>query len=291
MQNSFIGIENFFWNIFHRIHLKDFLDIVLVAFLIYKLLLLTKNTRASQVLKGFVLLIIMNYVSKLLGFAGLNWILKNILNNGAIVLMILFQPEIRSTLEHLGRNTHMNKQSSNSDEGETIINEITHALISLSRRKVGALIVFEKNTGLQDTIETGTRLDSIISSSLIVNIFEPNTPLHDGAVVVKNKRIAAAACILPLTEQTELSKDLGTRHRAGIGASENSDALVMIVSEETGIISYASNGKLTRNLDANSINSVLQEIFIDNANNPLSKLKKSIDSAIDKTFRRKRDAK
>ena len=291
MQNSFIGIENFFWNIFHRIHLKDFLDIVLVAFLIYKLLLLTKNTRASQVLKGFVLLIIMNYVSKLLGFAGLNWILKNILNNGAIVLMILFQPEIRSTLEHLGRNTHMTKQSSNANEGETIINEITHALISLSRRKVGALIVFEKNTGLQDTIETGTRLDSIISSSLIVNIFEPNTPLHDGAVVVKNKRIAAAACILPLTEQTELSKDLGTRHRAGIGASENSDALVMIVSEETGIISYASNGKLTRNLDANSINSVLQEIFIDNANNPLSKLKKSIDSAIDKTFRRKRDAK
>lgn len=283
------NVNNFFWNIFHRIHVNDFLDIALVAFLIYKLLMLTKNTRASQVLKGFFLLVAANWVSMLLGFESLNWVLKNILNNGTLVLLILFQPEIRSTLEHLGRGTRIDRfQNKNSDTN--IISEITHAVLNLARRRVGALIVFEKNTGLKEVIDTGTQINAHISSPLLVNIFEPNTPLHDGAVVIKDGRIEAAACLLTLSEQSSLSRDLGTRHRAGLGISETTDAIVLIVSEETGIISVAQGGKLTRHLDADGVNKILKTIFQDGSSSKINALYNTVRQKASAYIRRKKDA-
>ena len=186
-----------------------------------------------------------------------------IVNNGVVVLVILFQPELRKALEQMGRSMMMRdkKRSDDSDENGRIITEIIQCLVNLSRRRVGALIVFEQKTGLQDVIETGISIDSQISSALLENIFEPNTPLHDGAVVIRGSRVMAAACILTLTEGQGISHELGTRHRAAIGVSETTDAVVLIVSEETGIISMAKGGRLTRHLDPKSLREILEGMY------------------------------
>ena len=252
--------QNFFWNLIHRPTLVDIIDVLIVAFLIYQLVLLTRQTRAMQVLKGLAVIIVASYLSELIGFTALGWILRSILNNGVIALLILFQPELKKALEQIGRSTGRGR-STDVDESERIINEITQCLLRLSKRRVGALIVFEQRTGLQDIIETGTALDSSISAGLLENIFEPNTPLHDGAVIVRGTRIAAAACILTLSESNSISHDLGTRHRAGLGVSENTDAIVLIVSEETGIITLARGGKLTRHLDGDALRRILGEMY------------------------------
>lgn len=260
--NSFsTAMSTFLWNIFNRPVFKDILDILLVAFLIYKLLMLTRGTRASQVLKGFVLLIVASWLSGLFKLTAMNWLLMTVLNNGAIVLMVLFQPELRQALEHIGRGARLERYQSPQDENKRIVSELTQTLLSLSRRRIGALLVFENRTGLKDFIDTGVTIDSLVSGPLLVNIFEPNTPLHDGAVIIRGTRIVAAACVLTLSESSNLSRDLGTRHRAGIGVTESTDATVLIVSEETGIISMARGGRLTRHMDADSLNTVLTGIY------------------------------
>ena len=225
--------------------------------------MLTRQTRASAVLKGFLLLIVASWVSDLFGLTALNWVLMSVLNNGAVVLVILFQPELRKALEQIGRGTLIETTRGDSEgAGRLIVEEIIQCLLRLSKRKVGALIVFEQKVGLKDVIEGGTRLDATISAPLLENVFEPNTPLHDGAVIIQGERVAAAGCILNLSEGRGISRDLGTRHRAAIGISEMTDAVVLIVSEETGIISMAKGGKLTRHLDAGSLNQILSGMYV-----------------------------
>jgi len=255
-------IQTMVWNVFHRPGVSDILDILVVTVIIYELIMLTRQTRGSAVLKGLVLLLVVVGISDLLGLTALNWLLMSIVNNGALVLIILFQPEIRKALEQIGRGTSLEKKRNDAiDDNDRIIDEIIHCLQNLSRRRVGALIVFEQKTGLKDVIETGITIDAEISSALLENIFEPNTPLHDGAVVVRGPRVMAGACILTLTEGRGISHELGTRHRAAIGVSETTDAVVLIVSEETGIISMARGGKLTRHLDAKSLREILGGMY------------------------------
>ena len=255
-------IQTALWNVFHRPGLSDIIDILIVTVIIYFLLMMTRQTRASAVLKGLVVLLIATFVSDLLGLTALNWLLMSVVNNGAVVLVILFQPEIRKALEQLGRGAV--RENSHAGEGEDqarIIDEIIQCMTDLSRRRVGALIVFEQKTGLKDVIETGTAVDARISAPLLENIFEPNTPLHDGAVVIRGTRVVAGACILTLTEGRGISRELGTRHRAAIGISETTDAIVLIVSEETGIMSMARGGRLTRHLDKKSLREILEGIY------------------------------
>ena len=255
-------IQTALWNVFHRPGLSDIIDILIVTVIIYFLLMMTRQTRASAVLKGLVVLLIATFVSDLFGLTALNWLLMSVVNNGAVVLVILFQPEIRKALEQLGRGAV--RENSHAGEGEDqarIIDEIIQCMTDLSRRRVGALIVFEQKTGLKDVIETGTAVDARISAPLLENIFEPNTPLHDGAVVIRGTRVVAGACILTLTEGRGISRELGTRHRAAIGISETTDAIVLIVSEETGIMSMARGGRLTRHLDTKSLREILEGIY------------------------------
>ena len=250
------------WNVFNRPTIADFLDIFIVAFFLYQLLMLTKETRASAVLKGLAMLIAASFVSDFLGLTALNWLLLNIVNNGAVVLVVLFQPELRKALEQIGRGAIRNSsQMTDQEENQQIVKEITNALLSLSRRRVGALIVFERRIGLKDVVETGTVLNSQISGALLENIFEPNTPLHDGAVIIRGTQIMAAACILTLSEGKTISRELGTRHRAALGITETTDAITLTVSEETGIISTAKAGRLTRHLDRTALEQLLTSLY------------------------------
>ncbi len=258
------SFNNMIWNLTHRIGIVDILDILIMAVIIYEILVLLRNTRSSALLKGLFLLVVIAVISSLAGLTSLNWLMSSLLNNGALVLLVLFQPEIRKALETMGRSNLVNRKKNSGtgdDERERIIAEIIQTAVDLSHRKVGALIAFERQTGLQDVIDTGTRLEAMISAPLLENIFEPNTPLHDGAVVIRGEKVQAAACILPLTEASGVSRELGTRHRAGIGLSENTDAVVIIVSEETGTISLARSGVLTRHLNETSLRAVLEEIY------------------------------
>lgn len=261
MKNVSSAIDTFFWNITNRIQFVDIVDIFIMAFLLYKLFQLTHQTRAGQVFKGFLLLIVISWASDLLGLKALNWLISNIINNGAIVLLVLFQPEIRRALEQMGRARRFSYSAENQDEAGRIVHEITQSVLSMARRRVGALLVFEQQSGLKDFIDTGTALDSIISGPLISNIFEPNTPLHDGAVIIRDNRIVAAGCVLSLSQNGNLGRELGTRHRAGLGVTEATDAIVIIVSEESGIISMAQAGKLTRHLDTDSLHRILNNMY------------------------------
>ncbi len=281
MQTLWAEIRNVLWNVFNRPTIADILDILIVAFLLYELLMLTRETRASAVLKGLVTLVAASWVSNLLGLTALNWLLMNVVNNGTIVLVILFQPELRKALEQIGRGKiHTASPTSELEQGERIVQEITNCLLKLSRRRVGALIVLEQRIGLKDVIETGTALNSQISAALLENIFEPNTPLHDGAVVIRGGRIMAAACILSLSEGKGISRELGTRHRAALGITETTDAITLIVSEETGIISMANKGRLTRHLDRKALEELLSPMYV-------HKESSLWQSLMEKTIRRK----
>ena len=254
-------LELTLWNLLHRPGLADIADILVVAAIVYKLLMLTRDTRGSAVLKGLLLLLVLVGVSNLVGLTALSWLLSAVLNNGPIVLVILFQPEIRKALEQFGRGARIDVRRDEAQENaDKLIDEIIRCVLNLSRRRVGALIVFEGKTGLQDIIENGIALDSQISAGLLENIFEPNTPLHDGAVVIRDKRIMSAASFLTLTDAS-ISHDLGTRHRAALGVSETTDATVLIVSEETGIISMARGGKLMRHLDQKVLRTILEDMY------------------------------
>ena len=263
MESYWQTIQLAWWNLTHRIGWTDIADILIVAVIIYELILLMRQTRGSAVLKGLLLLLVLAVLSTLLGMTALNWVLQLLIRNGALVLIVLFQPELRKALESLGRSAirSRSREATASDEQGRAINEIIQCMTDLSRRKVGMLLVFERDTGLKDIIDTGTAIDAQISAPLLENIFEPNTPLHDGAVIIRDTRVVAGACILPLTESDTVSRELGTRHRASIGISETTDAVALIVSEETGIMSVARDGTITRGLDAVSLRTVLESIY------------------------------
>ena len=264
MNDFWMTARNMSWNLTHRLGFADVVDILIVAAILYEVMILMRRTRSSALIKGVVILLVVVAGSSLLGLTSLNWLLTTILRNGVIVLLILFQPEIRKALEKVGRSTLLSRgkrMAGGQDDQKRIIREVIQTATDLSKRKVGALICFERMTGLQEVIDTGTRIDGDISAPLLENIFEPNTPLHDGAVVIRGDKIAAAACILPLTEASGVSRELGTRHRAGIGLSENSDSEIIIVSEETGTISMARGGQLFRPLQEEELRMILEEIY------------------------------
>ena len=255
-------IQNAAWNITHRLGIMDLLDILIVAVVIYFLLKLTRQTQGSAVLKGVLLVLAVTLLSNLMGLTALSWIMMSIINNGVLVLIVLFQPELRKALESLGRGRFFGHRTQTAlAERNRVISELTQCLTSLSRRRVGALIVVERKTGVEDIVETGTAIDARISAPLLENIFEPNTPLHDGAVIIRDMRVVAGACILPLTGSRSVSRELGTRHRAALGISETTDAVALIVSEETGTISIARNGRLTRHLTDETLRDALEELF------------------------------
>ena len=244
---------------------RNALDIALVALLVYYVIALVRQTRANSVLKGLALVLIMAWLSDVMQLSAFNWILRQVINTGVIMLVVLFQPELRRGLEKIGRSklsgAGLLESSHKIATAEHDADEIVHCMTNLSRRRVGALVVIQNKTGLNDIIATGTMLDAEVSSALLENIFEPNTPLHDGAVIMRGGRIVAAACYLPLSENYSISRELGTRHRAAIGISETTDATVLVVSEETGVISVAREGKLTRYFDAKALKKLLMDLF------------------------------
>lgn len=251
--------------IFSNMSFASIIDIVIVYFLIYYGYILIKNMRAKQLVKGIFLIIVVMKLTSIFKLYALNWILENTVQVGFIALIVIFQPELRRALEFIGRSSmfSLTTLDKNQDTSEKVIKEVSSAVTSLARQKIGALIIFEQKTGLNEIIDTGTKLDSSISSGLLINIFIPNTPLHDGAVIVRNYRLAAAGCFLPLTDNNLLSKDIGTRHRAAIGITEKSDCVAVIVSEETGYISYAVDGRLYRNIDVNELERILSGIYFE----------------------------
>ena len=236
-------------------------DVLIIAFLVYKLLSYTKGTRANEVLKGVGLLFLMSILGRAFGLNTISWVLDGILASGTVfvILFILFTPELRRMLERLGSGTKRlgRKILADDVERQAVVQDLTHTLLRLSRRRVGALLVFEQKTGLEDIAATGTRLDAALSGALIENIFEPKTPLHDGAAVIRGTTIVAAACLLPLSDDPKVARELGTRHRAAIGCSAASDCIVLVVSEETGAISVAREGKLIRYLDEKAVHDLL----------------------------------
>lgn len=242
-----------------QFRIQDLLEILILAFGLYKLMQLTTNTRSSQVLKGVGVLLLLFAVSNLLNLMTIKYLLNSFLVSGIVVVVVLFQPEIRRALERIGRfRLNIAQRSTPSFE---IVNQLCLAVENMSRRKIGALIVLERNTKLGDYVHTGTVLDAEITDALIENIFEPKTPLHDGAVIIRDERIYAAACVLPLFDDPNIARELGTRHRASLGISTVSDSITIVVSEETGTISYAYDGKLTRHVDHDTLEALLNEHF------------------------------
>ncbi|MDF2521221.1 MAG: hypothetical protein K0R84_1849, partial [Clostridia bacterium] len=240
---------------------NTYVDILIIALVIYKVMDLIKETRAEQLIKGIAMLIIATRVSEMLGLHTVYWLLKNLMTVGFVAVVVIFQPELRRALEHLGRGRFFSKGDLQDQELEIMLEEMSKSVAQLSKNKIGALIILEQDTGLNEYIETGTEIDSKMSAELVSNIFVPNTPLHDGAVVVRKNRIAAAGCFLPLTQNQNLSKELGTRHRAALGITEISDALAIVVSEETGVISFAMEGKLSRYLDIKSLKEIIKNNY------------------------------
>ena len=257
-------MQEFFWNAFSGIRITDIIDILIVAVVVYKLLGLIKQTRAEQLFKGVLLLVVATFLSDLFNLHTINWILKGTVALGAVAILVVFQPELRRGLEYLGRSKFVNApfEQMDKEKGKHITSNIVKAIDSFSRDRVGALIVFERQTNLTDIMESGTIVDAEISDQILGNIFYEGATLHDGAVIIRDGRVYAAGCVLPLTKNNSISKDLGTRHRAGIGITENSDALTLIVSEETGIISIAEDGQLSRFLDVKTVEKKLLNMYM-----------------------------
>lgn len=252
-------ISAILWNVFNRPRLIDLIDILLLTIIIYELLVHVRQTRVSQTIKGIIILLIATWLSDVLGMRTIHALLAWMINAGPVLLIVLFQSEIRRILEELGNNSVFDSSTALVQAGnaELIIDEMILALEHMARRKVGALIVIENKIRLNDVIATGTRVDGVISQPLIENIFEPNTPLHDGAVVIRGNRVTAATCYLPLSDNMDISKALGTRHRAAVGVSEATDSVTLVVSEETGRVSVAVSGRLKSVKDGDELRDIL----------------------------------
>jgi diadenylate cyclase len=245
-----------------KLGMRDLIDVLLVAYVIYRIMLIISGTRAVQLLKGLIIIFVADAASNLLGLRAVHWLFQKFIPVVLVALPIVFLPELRRALEQLGRGEFLNTPFFFRTEDVThAIDEVVQAVEVFSREKTGALIIFEHETGLNNYIETGIRMDSHISAELLANLFVINSPLHDGAVILRGDRIAAAGCILPLTDNPNLSPKLGMRHRAALGLSEQSDAIAIVVSEETGVISMATDGKLIRYLDPRGLRERMIAIF------------------------------
>lgn len=248
------------------------MDVTIVAYIVYKLFSFIRGTRAVPLINGLFTLIIGYLVAKQLDLYTISWLLENVFVAASVAIPIIFQPELRRALEHIGRGKLLitpNRQRGEDLKGEELrklIDQVVRAAEILGRTKTGALIVLERETGLVEYIDSGVSLDAVVTWELLTNIFVEKTPLHDGAVIIRANRVAAAACWLPLAEASVLAHDLGTRHRAGVGVTEQSDAVTVIVSEETGTISVAQGGKLIRHLDEKTLREMLTSLL--EANKP-----------------------
>ncbi len=242
----------------HHRWILDFLDIALMSVVLYRLLLILKGTKAVQMLLGLGILLLASVASRYLELYTIDWLVQSFWAQIVIAIIVLFQPEIRRALAHIGEAQFLTFTKA---EELKSLEEIVRASISLANKKIGALIVVERETSLRDFIEVGTPLDAKVSRELLASIFHPASPIHDGAVIIKGNRIAAAGCFLPITLSSELSKSMGTRHRAGVGLTEETDAIAIIISEETGFISMAMDGKLETKLDMGTMREILTDIF------------------------------
>ena len=248
---------NNFLLIFQNIRWQDGVDILIVAFLIYQIFLLIKGTRAVEILIGMMVIFLAFLIARKVELLTLHWILNSFLTSIILVIIILFKSEIRRVLAQVGRSPFVKSSA----ETLQTIEEVIRAAVYLSSHKTGALMVLERQTGLKDYLRTATVMDAQVSWELLISLFHPQSPLHDGAVIIQNSRIKAAGCYLPLTKSTKVSRSYGSRHRAALGLSEESDAAVVVVSEETGRISVAINGRFTRGLDSTTLKRVLQTLF------------------------------
>lgn len=238
-------------SVLHRFTVFDLIDIAIVSYVFYRGILLIRGTRAVQLLKGIIVLLIVTGLARLFHLQALSWLLSQVLTVGLLAIPIVFQPELRRALEQLGRSNlfNINFNWQGTGDPQKVIKELVAAATVFSKNRIGALIVIERDTGLNEYAETGIAIGGLLSSQLLINGFIPNTPLHDGAMIVRADRVVAASCYLPLSDSPNISKELGTRHRAAVGVTEQSDALAVVVSEETGKISVAEAGVLTRDLD------------------------------------------
>ncbi|HSL85495.1 MAG TPA: diadenylate cyclase CdaA [Bacteroidales bacterium] len=249
-------------NTVRNINISSIIDILIVAYLIFRAYKLIIETRAELLLRGIILILLLIPISYIFNLTMVYTIISRTITIGVLTLVIIFQPEIRRILEHLGRSAFSDRRVlRDADILTKVVHDIVAAMDNLSQTKTGALIVIEQDTGLGDFSETGIKIDALVSTSLLENIFVPNTPLHDGATIIRGDRILSSGCVLPLTSNTDISKKLGTRHRAALGLSEVSDSLVLVVSEETGTISLALNGKLVRNYDKDRLQKILIKIL------------------------------
>lgn len=256
-------------NYLSTIGFSDIIDILIVAVIIYKVIDLIRKTSSYNVAKGLFVILIALGLSGVFNLTMINYLLKKVIEIGLIALVIVFQPEIRKLLAKMGsRNFYgfFSARAKNSSELESAITQTVLACAQMSATKTGALIIFERSIRINDIMTTGTIIDAETTAELLKNVFYPKAPLHDGALIIRNSRIAAAGCVLPLTANNNLSKDLGMRHRAGIGASEQSDAVVVIVSEETGAISVAIEGMLKRNLSIDTFEKILRNELVEEEN-------------------------
>lgn len=244
------------------VSLLDILDILIVAVILYKIYEMLQDTRAITLVKGLLVLLGLTMVSSWLDLHVISWLLHQVGSLLTVALPIVFQPELRRALEHLGQGSFFGKAAFLDDEeARSLLYELDKAVMLLSANKIGALLVFERDMGLNDISATGIQIDGLITADFLMNVFIPNTPLHDGAAVLRGNRLIAAGCLLPLTDNRGLSTELGTRHRAAIGLSEQCDALIVVVSEETGTVSVAENGRIVRHLDSDRLKSYLRPIF------------------------------
>jgi diadenylate cyclase len=244
-------------------YLGKVVDILVVWYVIYKLIIMIRGTKAVQLLKGIILIILVHIVSNFLGLNTLQWLMDRAITWGFLAIIIIFQPELRRALEQIGRGRLFSRSSGNEDEEQVkMVEAIIKATEYMAKRRIGALISIERETGMGDYIETGIILNARVSSELLINIFIPNTPLHDGAVIIQKNHVAAAACYLPLSESPFISKELGTRHRAALGISEVTDSITVVVSEETGAVSITKNGELHRDLTPEQFRELLTKELV-----------------------------
>ncbi len=260
--------------IWATVSLRDFLDIFIVAAILYKVYEMLQDTRAITLVKGLLVLMTVTVICNFFQLHVISWLLQKSLTLIFVALPIVFQPELRRALEHLGQGGFIGKSVLLDDkEAAAVVNELVKAVKSLAASKTGALLVIERKMGLNDISMTGVRIEGLISSEFLLNVFIVNTPLHDGAAIIRGKRLVAAGCLLPLTEDRSLDKELGTRHRAAIGLSEQSDALIVVVSEETGTISVAEGGKIDRHLTAEQLKERLTPAFSRETQTPMDIIK------------------
>jgi diadenylate cyclase len=245
--------------ILSQLRWQDLVDIIVMSIIVYRLLLIIKGTKAAHMLIGLGVLLIASLLSRYFELYTVDWLIQSFWAQIVIAIIILFQPEIRRTLAQMGETQFL--RTLTSAEELKSLEEIVRATIALANRKIGALIAIERDTSLGDFVEIGTRLDAKVSKEVLLSIFHPTSPIHDGAVVIKGNRIVAAGCFLPITMSSEISKAMGTRHRAGLGLSEETDAVILIVSEETGTVSMAMNGKLETHLDMGTLRDILTDLF------------------------------